>query len=235
MKIGILCAGDDELAPFLPEIEGCTIQEKAMLKFYEGKLAGVQIVALYSGVCKVNAAIAAQILIETFHVDAVINSGTAGAISPELDILDTVISTKAAYHDVEPTILTEFHPWMDSEFFHADEKLIELSKAAVRRLGLPHRVVWGTMVTGEAFIEDSGRQAIRDRYAPLSVDMETAAIAHVCFAYSIPFLAIRSITDTAAHSGQENFENNCLNASKIAKDISVALLGELRKTADIDF
>ncbi|MFQ9872660.1 MAG: hypothetical protein ACLRVT_06575 [Oscillospiraceae bacterium] len=105
-------------------------------------------------------------------------------------------------------------------------------KAAVRRQA-SHRVV-GNNGHREAFIEDSGRQAIRDRYAPLSVDMETAAIAHVCFAYSIPFLAIRSITDTAAHSGQENFEKNCLNASKIAKDISVALLGELRKTADTD-
>lgn len=31
MKIGILCAGDSELAPFLPEMQGVTIAKKAML------------------------------------------------------------------------------------------------------------------------------------------------------------------------------------------------------------
>ena len=78
MRIGILCAGDTELEPFLACMEDCTITEKTMLKFYEGTLQGVAAVALYSGVCKVNAAIAAQILIDTSQVDAVINAGTAG-------------------------------------------------------------------------------------------------------------------------------------------------------------
>ena len=60
MKIGILCAGDDELAPFLPHIKGMKMTEKAMLKFYEGKLGEADVVTLYCGVCKVNAAIATQ-------------------------------------------------------------------------------------------------------------------------------------------------------------------------------
>lgn len=35
MRVGIICAGDSELAPFLPIIDECKISEKAMLKFYE--------------------------------------------------------------------------------------------------------------------------------------------------------------------------------------------------------
>ena len=31
MKVGIICAGDEELAPFLPLIENCKITEKSML------------------------------------------------------------------------------------------------------------------------------------------------------------------------------------------------------------
>lgn len=38
MKVGIICAGDEELAPFLPLIENCKITEKSMLKFHEGKI-----------------------------------------------------------------------------------------------------------------------------------------------------------------------------------------------------
>ena len=73
-KVGIICAADDELAPFLPHIDNCTISEKAMLKFYQGQVKGVPVVALYSGVCKVNAAIAAQILIDSYHVEIVVNA-----------------------------------------------------------------------------------------------------------------------------------------------------------------
>ena len=58
--------------------------------------------------------------------------------------------------------------------------------------------------------------------------METASIAHVCHVNRIPFIAIRSVTDTETHSGSEYFEENCEKASIIAKDITVALLAELR-------
>ena len=49
MKIGILCAGDEELAPFLPLISNCKITEKAMLKFHAGQIDSVEVVALFSG------------------------------------------------------------------------------------------------------------------------------------------------------------------------------------------
>lgn len=171
-----------------------------------------------------NAAIATQILIDSFGVDTVINSGTAGGMSPKLKIFDTVISTEACYHDVAPDILTEFHPWMGSVFFEADRELIRISKMAVKEMETKGKVFWSRIVTGEAFITDEGREKINDRFAPLAVDMETAGIAHVCYVNKIPFLSIRCITDTAEHSGIENFEENCVEASTIAKDITVAVL-----------
>lgn len=230
MKIGIICAGDEELSPFLPLINNCKITEKAMLKFYAGQIDGVEVIALFSGVCKVNAAIAAQLLIDVFRVDIIINSGTAGGMEPDLEIFDTVISTEVCYHDVGPDILTEFHPWMKSVFFAADPTLISLSKSAVDKLMAGEKVVWGRMATGETFITDDGRQKICDEFAPLTVDMETAGIAHVCYVNRIPFIAIRCVTDTAKHSGINNFNQNCAKASIIAKDITVALLAEIRKS-----
>lgn len=225
-KIGIICAGDIEVEPFLHHISNCIISEKAMLKFYEGAINGINVVALFCGICKVNAAIATQILIDSYHVNIVINTGTAGGMSDTLDIFDTVISTEAAYHDVDDNILTEFHPWAKSVYFPADNKLLEYSKKAVDNL--EYKVFFGRMVTGEAFIEDSGRKVINEKYQPLSVDMETASIAHVCYVNKIPFIAIRTITDTATHSGAEHFEANCKQASSIAKDITLALLNEIK-------
>ena len=227
MRVGIICAGDREVAPFLPIISECKITEKAMLKFYEGTINSVDIVTLFSGVCKVNAAIATQILIDTYHVDIIINVGTAGGMNHELAIFDTVISTEVAYHDVAPNILTEFHPWLKTDYFKADQKLLNMSQKAVDKLDRNYKVFWGRMVTGEAFISDEGREKINKEFAPLTVDMETASIAHVCHVNNIPFISIRCITDTATHSGTGHFEENCEKASLIAKDITVALLSEL--------
>ncbi|MEY8525237.1 5'-methylthioadenosine/adenosylhomocysteine nucleosidase [Lachnospiraceae bacterium 38-10] len=227
MKIGIICASDDELAPFLPIIEDCEIIEKAMLKFYKGTICGVEVVALFSGVCKVNAAIASQILVDGFGVDAIINSGVAGGMNPELQIFDTVISTEVCYHDVAEDILTEFHPWMNSVFFKADSELIKISKVAANNIKTEGTIYWGRMVTGEAFIKDEGRQEINDKFLPLSVDMETAGIAHVCYVNNIPFLAVRCITDTASHSGNEHFEENIIKASEIAAKITKSIICNL--------
>ena len=57
--------------------------------------------------------------------------------------------------------------------------------------------------------------------------MESAAIAHVCHVNSLPFISIRSITDTAQHSGVETFEENCEKAAEISKDITVSFIEEL--------
>ncbi len=227
MRAGILCAGDKEAAPFLPLIENCKVTEKAMLRFYEGTINGTEAVVLFSGVCKVNAAIAAQILIDTYGVNVIINSGTAGGMNSGVEVFDTVISTEAAYHDVDAGILTEFHPWLETVFFKADPELLALSRKAVSGIAVEGKVHWGRMVTGEAFVTDEGRQAINERFAPLCVDMETASVAHVCHVNSIPFISVRSITDTAEHSGVGSFEENCKKAAAIAKDITVALLAEL--------
>lgn len=214
----------------MPVIDHCGTRDKAMLRFYEGNICGIEVVAVYSGVCKVNAAIAAQILIDNFGVSAIINAGVAGGMNPTLQICDTVISTEVCYHDVEYDVLTEFHPWMDSIFFRADDKLLELSRTAVGEITTPGKVYWGRMVTGESFIENEGRESINQSLSPLSVDMESASIAHVCYVNGIPFLSIRCITDTAEHSGHTNFEENCTKASEIAKDVTVAVLSKIRSS-----
>ena len=79
-KIAIICASERELAPFLPLIENPTISERAMLRIHEGRLNGFEVAAVYCGVCKVNAAAAAQIMIDCYGADTVISAGASGAI-----------------------------------------------------------------------------------------------------------------------------------------------------------
>lgn len=221
-KIGIVCASDTELNPFIEQIENRKIIEKAMLKFHVGTIKQKDVVAVYSGVCKVNASIATQLLIDIFQVDVIINAGVAGGMDEDVKLFDTVVAERTAYHDVEEDILTEFHPWLPSIYFQTDERLIQEAKEYSRTSKLP--ILFGTIVTGEAFIEGKAREEINKKFAPLAVDMETASVAHVCYVNRIPFLSIRTITDTVTKEGIENFEKNCEKASYIAKDVVIGIM-----------
>ena len=224
-KIGILCAADTELAPFLPLIKPCAVAQKAMLTFYEGNIEETPVVAAYSGVCRVNAAVATQIMIDHFHVQAVVNAGTAGGMDPSVGLFDVVVAQKCAYHDLAEDILTEFHPWMPSVFFEADTALLAAARRAAQSF---EGTVWfGTVVTGEAFIEGPVREEIVRQFSPLAVDMETAGAAHVCYVNRIPFLSARAVTDTPEHEGSAAFEQNCERAAGISKDFVLQLLKEL--------
>lgn len=229
MKLGIICACDTELAPFLPHIKDDVITEKAMINFHSGRILNISVTALFCGSCKVNAAAAAQILIDNFGVTAVINAGTAGGMDDKVEILDTIISTQAVYHDVEGAVLTEYFPWMPDEYFYTDKKMLEAARAVNISRSYPHNIYFGRTVTGEVFITDDGRDRINAKYSPLSVDMETGAIAHVCYMNNIPFIAVRTITDTAKHSGEDNFRINCKQASEISKSFTLGMIDELKR------
>ena len=80
MRVGIIGPSENEIIPFIEKIENEKVQSIAMLKFHSGKFNNIDVVALYCGVCKVNAAIAAQILIDKFQVTTIIITGVAGQL-----------------------------------------------------------------------------------------------------------------------------------------------------------
>lgn len=227
MKVGIISAVENELSPVLDVLEKKSVREKAGLKVYEGNINGREIAACVCGVCKVNAAMAAQILIDSFGADIIINCGTAGGMNTELGLFDTVICTEVGYHDVDFMFLRDYHPHFQSPYFKTDEALIDAAKRAASKINTGGKIHFGRMMTGEAFITDEGRPEINRLYAPMSVDMETGAIAHVCKLNDVPFISVRSITDTADHSGVGEFEENCKKASQISRDVLLAMLEEL--------
>ena len=84
-KIGIIGAMDEEVDILVELMDINETLEKASLKFYVGKLEGKDIVLVRCGIGKVNSALCTQILISEFNVDAVVNTGVAGALHSDLD------------------------------------------------------------------------------------------------------------------------------------------------------
>ena len=120
----ILCAAEEELAPFLPHLAEEQRLSRAMLTLHIGRIGGMRMVLTATGMCKVNAALAVQPVLDTVSPDFVLNAGTAGGMSPALGLFDTAVTTECAYHDVAEAILTESHPRLPSVWFASDPDLL---------------------------------------------------------------------------------------------------------------
>ena len=92
-KIGIIGAMELEVETLKAHLTDLTITTKANMEFNEGKLGGVSVVVVRSGIGKVNAALCVQILVDHFSVTHIMNTGVAGSLKAELNIGDIVIST----------------------------------------------------------------------------------------------------------------------------------------------
>ena len=86
--IGIIGAMHDEVELLQKEMQAEEIIEKAGMKFHKGSLCGKEAVVVQSGIGKVNAALCAQILVDVFQVDTLINTGIAGSLDAQIDIGD---------------------------------------------------------------------------------------------------------------------------------------------------
>lgn len=197
------------LLPLIQEHRTVTINET---EFHVGKLGSHSVVVLKSGIGKVNAAVSTLTLIENFHVSLVINTGVAGGTGKGAGILDVVVADRVAYHDV----------WCGPGTVDGQAagcpRFFECVLSSEQIGALPS-VKHGLIASGDIFVskvEDVNR--IMSLYPEaMAVDMESAAIAQVCFIKNVPFLAVRVISDTpGAADNISQYENFWEDAPKNA-------------------
>jgi adenosylhomocysteine nucleosidase len=198
------------------ELTDRTDQQVAGKRFVLGTFADTPIVLTWTGVGKVNAAMITMLAIRHFRPQALISTGIAGALHPDHVTGDVVLAERVAHYDygeltaegvqIRPTRnphTNELHPL----FFPADSQLlkcattklaeIELRQLAESSAPRSPQIHVGGLVTGDAFAPLLiNRQILHNQFGAEAIDMESGAMAQVCWAQGIPFLAIRGISDT---------------------------------------
>lgn len=211
-NIGIIGAMEEEIALLRQKASIIDTEQIIGITFYKGTLYDKKVVLVKSGIGKVNAALCAQILIDRFAVDCIINVGVAGAVYKELSIGDIVISKDAVQHDMDTSVFGDpigIIPRMEESYFKADKTLIELAEKCSMSLTSKAKVFLGRIASGDQFISTpQGKERIWQTVQGYCAEMEGAAIAHTCYLNQIPFVIIRSISDDAedkAHIAYEQF------------------------------
>lgn len=238
--IGIVGAMDEEIDQILPNIKSASSHEHLGLTFTKGKLNGMKVVVAKSGIGKVNTAMVLTTLIEHYHPEAIIFTGIAGAIDDDLLPGDVVIGDRVTYHDMgyqypsgfeDMQTINPMNGQKNPLVFHSDSLLVEYADRVLTDLDLQRpddqraNIKQGLIVSGDLFVADKDKKEwLEQRYQADAVEMEGAAIGQICYQHSIPFLVIRSISDSADDSASVDFNEFISKAAKNSALLVEALL-----------
>ena len=215
MKIGIIAAMEQELVLLVEQLENKV--EKIVLGniYYTGRLGKHDVVLVQSGVGKVMSAMSVAVLADHFEVDALINTGSAGAVAPELKIGDVVVASRLVYHDVDLTAFGYDYGQMSMQplYFESDPSFVETFEKVLAQASIDSKI--GLIATGDSFIAGQDKiDAIKGHFPEvLAVEMEGAAIGQAAYLNKIPYLVIRAISDKAddsAHMDYPAFEKEAI-------------------------
>lgn len=237
MKIGIIGAMDEELIPIRALSHHLERIEKGNRTYWHGDMHGHQVYLTRCDPGKANAIIATQQLLDFFEPGCLLNMGSSGALSPDLEVGDLVVATEAIQHDFDLTswgmkpgemlfdVMTSRETgqliFNSRQVFPTDPRLTELAFDVAQSAQLDDigshspKVYRGRLVSGDQFIssvEKAGQ--LWNTHQALCVDMEAAAIAHACFINKVPFLCVRAMSDKADHSAHVSFTDFLIAATQ---------------------
>ena len=215
--IGLAYALKGEIKSMLHSADAKPLETAAGVAVYEIEPG---ILAYLGGVGKVNAAMSAQLFIDRFHPDWIVNAGVAGSFL-DLPIGTIVLAKDFVQHDVDTTAMGDpigMVSTVDRVDFPTTEP--ERLSALLTALGTEHQV--GRVATGEIFMTKGSRADwVAETFSPTLCEMEGGAIAQVCMRNGVKFTALKSVSDRLC---QENNAEEYFNYGEaMAKLNSVVL------------
>lgn len=232
-RIGIIGAMAQEVARLADMLEDRETRTHVGSTFHQGRLHGVEVVVLQSGIGKVNAAIGTTLLMDMYQPEAIINTGSAGGFGEGLEIGDVVVSSEVRHHDVDAVVFGYEHgqvPQMPAAYL-PDQRLVTVARECVEAMNEVNAVE-GLIATGDVFMACPELVAkTRSRFPTmLAAEMEAAAIAQTCHLYGCPFVVIRALSDIAGggdnHLSFEEFLDKAADHSTRMVTAMVARLAE---------
>ncbi|NBG89145.1 5'-methylthioadenosine/adenosylhomocysteine nucleosidase [Isachenkonia alkalipeptolytica] len=230
IQYGIIGAMDEEVDILQEEMEVHLEKEIAGLHFYQGVLEKKSVVLVRSGIGKVNAAVCTQILISEFKVEKIINTGVAGALGEDLEILDIVVSTELQQYDVDASKFgykTGEIPRMDTSIFSAEPALVKKAyEKGLRRFG-EKGIKKGKIVSGDTFVSSvEMKHRLEKEFKARCTEMEGASIAQACYMNRVPFVVIRTMSDKADGSANDNYKTFVTKAAFRSKELVKDIIRE---------
>lgn len=189
------------------------------------KMDGYELFIVNSGVGELAAAAAAQLLIDRFSVELIVNFGVVGGLTEDMGEMRTCIVEKLVHYDFDLSEIDNVEPGKypdyDSVYIPLDEKLIRKATALAPEL---KRVI---CASADKFIGTAEKKrALHQRFGADICEMEAAGIVLTCNRNSVPCLSIKTVSD-GVDGGAEAFYAQVRRGSEICLAVTDKIIREL--------
>lgn len=218
----VVAAMAEELAPYLEQAGSVAATHRlGHADVHEVSLLGTEVLLVRSGIGLVNAAAATGAVLATRRPAAVVSTGSAGGTSTRVGIGSVAVGDSYAYTGVDASAFgyeSGQVPGMPPRF-SGDEDLVHRAAAL-------EGVVVGRIVSGDTFVDGERLAPIRRAHPEaIATDMESTAIAQVAYAFTVPFVSVRGISDMCGPLAADEHPATVGSVSTRACEVVLALLG----------
>lgn len=226
MKIGLAYALEGEIESILRTTDAKLLETVSGVAIYE---ITPDVLAYVGGVGKVNAAMSAQLFIDRYHPDWIVNAGVAGCFR-DLPIGAVVLADSFIQHDVDTTAAGDpigFVSTVDRVEFPTSD--VEAMSSLLAGLGVDH--LTGRVATGDVFMSGGSRADwVAGTFSPVLCEMEGGAVAQVCLRSGVKFTALKSVSDRLC---QENNAEEYFNYPQAMEKLNRIVLPFAKALADM--
>lgn len=159
MRIAIITAMAEETLPIFKKLGNVVAQNTISgVAISQIEYDGDTIYLATSGVGEIKAALAVQLLVDLFDVEAVLNFGFVGALNKNLELCELVVPRRVVHYQFDVTgvdtdRVVGQYSGMSSNYFYLDETLIH---NALANIGKQMKLV--TVASGDVFVTKKRRQ-----------------------------------------------------------------------------
>ena len=195
--IGILVATDIELAAIQDTMDIQNTKEIAGRSFFYGTIQEQEVVLAQTGVGKTHAAMTTTILCLQEKVDLLINTGTAGGLKENQQVLDVVIGKKVIQADFDTSPIDGKDGY--GLHYNLDSKALEKAEVVAKEIGLQVHV--GTIATQDKFMSrPEDFQTLLELFPEvICCEMEAGAVGQVAHDFGVDTILIRCLSDVVVH------------------------------------
>jgi adenosylhomocysteine nucleosidase len=154
-------------------------------------------------------------LIDLYRPHALIFSGVAGGLLPNMRIGDVVVASHLIQYDMDLTAFGRRHGELPGKdrMIESDpglvQKAAEAFDTAFPESGSGPSLMLGTVVSGDRFIQDPDKlRWLQREFSALATEMEGAAVGYTSDLNGVPFVVIRVLSDTASETASDDFASN---------------------------
>ncbi|MCR5089553.1 MAG: 5'-methylthioadenosine/S-adenosylhomocysteine nucleosidase [Oscillospiraceae bacterium] len=160
---------------------------------------------IHSGIGELAASAAAELLIDRYQVELIVNFGVVGGLTEEMTLTQTCVVTRVVHCDFDLSGIDQVspaqYPGYSDPYLPADAELVKKAMAVCPEL----KPV--TCASADKFVGGpEAKKALHERWGADICEMESAGILLCCHRCGVPCLMIKAVSDGLTGGGKEYYE-----------------------------